>query len=73
MGQARKSGKRSPGFIDSVMNLTERFYEDVIQHLTAWRPPAPKLTKNPPPEEPDDADGVIDPAAPNSWPRPSDD
>ena len=46
MGQARGSGGRSPGYIDSTVAPTERFYEDVVQNLSPWRPPAPKLAKD---------------------------
>jgi hypothetical protein len=41
MGQQRKDGGRSPGFIQSVTALVDRFYDDVLQHLVAWAPKAP--------------------------------
>ncbi len=42
MGQNRKDGGRSPGFIQSVMGLLKVFYRDVLQQVTAWSPPAPQ-------------------------------
>ena len=42
MGMNRKSS-RSPGFIDSVLNLLDRFYGLVVQDLAPWTPKAPRL------------------------------
>jgi len=42
MGQSRKDGGRSPGFIHSVMAPLRTFYRDVLQQITAWSPPAPR-------------------------------
>jgi hypothetical protein len=42
LGVARRSGGRSPGFIDSVVRSIEDFYVTVIQNLKPWRPPAPR-------------------------------
>lgn len=51
MGMGRKSGARSAGFIESVMRLVNSFYGDVVQNISPWQPPAPKLTKQPEAEE----------------------
>lgn len=40
MGTGRSSGRNS--FVDSVIDTTWSFYSDVVQHLTAWSPKAPK-------------------------------
>ena len=40
MGLNRKTG-RSPGFADSVLAAISTFYEDVMQHLTAFQRKAP--------------------------------
>lgn len=47
MGVGRRTGKRNPGFIDSVVGLINAFYGDVVQNLTAWRPPAPRIKRPP--------------------------
>lgn len=41
MGMQRKDGGRSPGFIQSVTTLVDRFYETVLQQIAPWteRPP----------------------------------
>lgn len=44
MGAGRKTGKKSPGFIDSVLNLIETFYASVVQMITPWTPKAPKIS-----------------------------
>ncbi len=54
MGMGRKTGTLSPGFIDTVLNLVERFYGDVVQQITPWQPPAPKLKQTKPAPEPED-------------------
>ncbi|MEM9611672.1 MAG: stress response protein [Actinomycetota bacterium] len=43
MGQARKTGGRRPGFIDSVTGLIDSLYGDVVQHIKPWTPSAPKV------------------------------
>jgi hypothetical protein len=45
MGGSRKSGKKTPGFIDSVLGLVDRFYADVVQEIEPWRPPAPRIKR----------------------------
>jgi len=42
MGVARKAGTKNAGFVDSVLNLFDSFYELVVQDLKAWQQPAPK-------------------------------
>jgi len=42
MGPARKSGKRSSGFIESVLQAINTFYETTLQDITPWQPKAPK-------------------------------
>ena len=60
MGMARKAGTRSPGFIASVLDLLEKFYGSVVQQITPWQPPAPKL-KQAKPEPELEPDGAYDP------------
>ena len=55
MGMGRKTGGRSPGFIATVLDLIEDFYGDVLQQITPWQPPAPKLKQAKPPPEIDEA------------------
>ncbi len=38
-----KRGRGRGGFIDSVTTAVNTFYADVVQHLRAWQPTAPKL------------------------------
>lgn len=47
MGAGRKTGKKSPGFIDSILGLIETFYGSVVQMITPWTPKAPKITAPP--------------------------
>ena len=56
MGMGRKTGTRSPGFITSVLDLIETFYGSVIQQITPWQPPAPKL-KQPKPGTDQEGEG----------------
>jgi hypothetical protein len=41
LGLNRQAGRGS--FIDSVVASTKTFYGEILQHLTAWKPRAPKL------------------------------
>jgi hypothetical protein len=43
MGRNRKDGGRSPGFVESVTDLLDDFYAQVVQQIVPWtaRPPAP--------------------------------
>ena len=45
MGKGRKTGTQSASFISTVLRLIDDFYGNVIQDITPWQPPAPKLTK----------------------------
>lgn len=45
MGMARKTGRKAPGFIDSMLGLITGFYGTVVQNLTPWTPSAPKITR----------------------------
>lgn len=45
MGAARKAGGKTAGFIDSVLDLLDRFYGEVVQTITPWTPPAPKMQR----------------------------
>lgn len=50
MGSKRGRGRGS--FIDSVVDLVDSFYGDVVQHLKAWSPAAPKMREvTPAPDE----------------------
>jgi hypothetical protein len=42
MGQSRKDGGRSPGFIQSVTGLVDAFYGDVLQQIAPWTAPPPQ-------------------------------
>ena len=42
MEPGRKASGHKPGFVDGYMGLLFQFYEEVVQNLTAWQPPAPK-------------------------------
>lgn len=53
MGVARKTGRKSEGFIDSVLALITDFYATVVQDLSVWTPKAPKITRLVPSPEPD--------------------
>ena len=53
MGVGRSTGKKSPGFIDSVLGLINDFYGSVVQNITPWVPKAPKITRPAPLPEPD--------------------
>ncbi|WP_114423387.1 hypothetical protein [Nocardioides houyundeii] len=47
-----KRGRGRGAFIDSVLDLMDAFYGDVVQHMKAWSPAAPKLREAAPvPEE----------------------
>jgi hypothetical protein len=45
MGMGRGAAKKSPGFITTVLDLVLSFYGTVVQDVTPWQPPAPKLPK----------------------------
>lgn len=56
MGMPRKSGGKNPGFIDTVLGLIDSFYGEVVQTITPWVPPAPKIKR--PAQLSQDADGT---------------
>ena len=45
MGLSRRSKARSVGFIESVLRLTNGFYGNVVQAITPWQRPTPKLER----------------------------
>jgi hypothetical protein len=49
MGQNRKDGGRSPGFIESTTNAINTFYGSVIQQIVPWtaRPPQARAATRP--------------------------
>lgn len=49
MATGRKATSRKPGFIDGYLALIASFYEEVVQGVQAWQPPAPKRKAPPPP------------------------
>lgn len=44
MGSKRGRGRGS--FIDSVLDLVDTFYVDVVQHLKAWAAAPPRMREN---------------------------
>lgn len=60
VGMAREATTRSPGFIATVLELVENFYGSVVQQITPWQPPAPKL-KQAKPDPELEPDGAYDP------------
>jgi hypothetical protein len=48
-----KRGQGKSSFVGSVLRLSNRFYEAVVQNLKAWVPPAPKVK----PESVEQTDG----------------
>ena len=59
MGAARKAGGKTAGFIDSVLDVLDSFYASVVQSITPWVPPAPKMQR--PPQVPTDGESDRDP------------
>lgn len=51
MSTARRPTSRQSGFIGGLLQLIENFYEDIVQQITPWQPPAPKR-KQPQPTPP---------------------
>lgn len=45
MGLNRTNGGKRPGFVESVLGLIDAFYEQVVQKIQPWQPPAPKAKK----------------------------
>ena len=75
MGASRKAGGRSPGFIDSVQQLIETFYGNVVQCITPWVPKAPRITAPPSmpagDDEGDEAEGSMTQPSPFRFPATS--
>ena len=46
-----KRGRGTNTFIDSVLDLIDAFYGDVVQHLKAWSAAPPRMRENPEPAE----------------------
>jgi hypothetical protein len=49
MGQSRKDGGRSTGFIQSVAGLVETFYSTVLEQISPWTAPPPRTRPAPAP------------------------
>lgn len=45
MGQGRRKGTRSPGFIESVVEAVGYFYGNVVQNVARWQAPAPRIKR----------------------------
>lgn len=48
MGMSRSVGRKSQGFITSVLDLVDEFYGSVVQRITPWQRPAPQLKRQAP-------------------------
>jgi hypothetical protein len=46
MSTSRRPTSRQGGFIGGLLQLIEDFYEDVVQQITPWQPPAPKRKRS---------------------------
>jgi hypothetical protein len=69
MGQKRGTGRG--GFIPSVLDLVDAFYEQTVQNLKPWTPSAPKLQRpKPAAEEAEHPDPALEPARPIPLPPP---
>ena len=53
IGVARKTSKSAVGFIDSVVGQITSFYGTVLEDLTPWTPPAPRITRQQPDVDPE--------------------
>lgn len=62
MGLARRTGRKTNGFIDSVLALVTDFYGMVVQDLTPWTPAAPKITRSKAQTEEDEPETIRPPA-----------
>lgn len=69
MGMGRKRGMRNSGFIDSVLDLVTNFYGGVIQHISPWQRPAPKLAKESSLIEPEQTEPIQPEEVNLSWDR----
>ena len=59
MGMGRKTGRKNPGFITSVMALIETFYGEVVQYVQPWQPPAPQMKRSSQAPADDEADDEV--------------
>ena len=41
----RTNGGKRPRFVESVLGLVDTFYEQIVQNITPWQPPAPQAKK----------------------------
>jgi len=62
MGQGRKAGGKSPGFIDSTLQAIADFYSTVLQDITEWHPKAPRIEERPAPSPPTSLPAVEEPS-----------
>ncbi len=62
MGQGRKAGGKSPGFIDSTLQAIADFYSTVLQDITEWHPKAPRIEERPAPAPPTSLPAVEEPS-----------
>lgn len=54
-----KRGQGKGTFVGAVLSLVDSFYENVVQHLKPWTPPAPSVKSRPAADEVSDAiDGI---------------
>lgn len=53
MGLNRRDGGKGAGFVESVLGLIKTFYEQIVQNIAPWQPPAPKAKKSATPLPPD--------------------
>jgi len=60
MGLGRQAKTKTSSFIDSVSNLVNTFYGQVVQQITPWQPPAPRLA------QPEHVNEIETPATPES-------
>ena len=51
-----KGGRGRGSFVAGIEALSRDFYQDVVQDLKAWVPPAPRMTSDEEPAEEQDAD-----------------
>lgn len=68
MSTARRPTSRQSGFIGSILELIEQFYENVVQQITPWQPPAPKR-KQPVSESPSE-DEIVESIGERTRPEP---
>ena len=60
MGIHRKAGGKSPGFVDTVVDLLERVYGSIVQHVVPWAPKAPPSPGKPAIDETTEAPEPVD-------------